>query len=307
MTEAFVYHIGTEGQPWGTEEKQRWLSEQHKKRSYVDDVVTAVKALADHFSVERYGRLDYTVGSYDLLVVKTRSWQSELPTIVVTGGVHGYETSGVHGALRFLQTVAPEYEDKFNIVVFPCLSPWGYETINRWNPTATDPNRSFKVGSGVLESELPMKFLAQLQEPILMHVDLHETTDSDNSEFRPALAARDGKVNTNWNIPDGFYLVGDADRPEAAFQGAIIRSVETITHIAEPDDHGQFIGVPMEQVGVINYSARPLGLCMGMTAARYVTTTEVYPDSPRTNPEECIAAQVAAITGGLNYILNSSE
>ena len=27
----------------------------------------------------------------------------------------------------------------------------------------------------------------------LVHMDLHETTDSDEEEFRPALAARDGK------------------------------------------------------------------------------------------------------------------
>ena len=28
----------------------------------------------------------------------------------------------------------------------------------------------------------------------LMHVDLHETTDTDESEFRPAKAARDGET-----------------------------------------------------------------------------------------------------------------
>jgi hypothetical protein len=36
-----------------------------------------------------------------------------------------------------------------------------------------------------------------------------------------------------------------------------------------------------------------------------VCTTEVYPDSPRTNPEECIVAQVAAIRGGFNYVLKN--
>ena len=41
---------------------------------------------------------------------------------------------------------------------------------------------------------------------ILIEKEQHQTTDTDNSEFRPALAARDGKINTNWNIPDGFYL-----------------------------------------------------------------------------------------------------
>ena len=42
---------------------------------------------------------------------------------------------------------------------------------------------------------------------------------------------------------------------------------------------------------------------MGLTNAPYVTTTEVYPDSPSTNDEICILAQVAVITGALNYLM----
>jgi hypothetical protein len=41
---------------------------------------------------------------------------------------------------------------------------------------------------------------------------------------------------------------------------------------------------------------------MGMTDAPFVTTTEVYPDSPKVNDENCINAQVAAVAGGLDYI-----
>ena len=41
---------------------------------------------------------------------------------------------------------------------------------------------------------------------------------------------------------------------------------------------------------------------MGFTDADYVTTTEVYPDSPKVDDEDCINAQVAAVTGGLDYI-----
>ena len=47
------------------------------------------------------------------------------------------------------------------------------------------------------------------------HVDLHETTDTDESEFRPARASRDGE---NWSpgyIPDGFYLVAVSEEPNA--------------------------------------------------------------------------------------------
>ena len=34
-----------------------------------------------------------------------------------------------------------------------------------------------------------------------------ETTDTDESEFRPALAARDGKEYVPDAVPDGFYTV----------------------------------------------------------------------------------------------------
>jgi hypothetical protein len=91
------------------------------------------------------------------------------------------------------------------------------------------------------------------------------------------------------------------------FQGAIIRSVEKVTHIAPPDEDGKIIGADLEQWGVINYAARSLGLCMGMTDAAWVTTTEVYPDSPEVDDENCIQAQVAAVRGGLDHVLEADS
>jgi hypothetical protein len=43
---------------------------------------------------------------------------------------------------------------------------------------------------------------------------------------------------------------------------------------------------------------------MGFTDAPFVTTTEVYPDSPSANSEQCILAQVAVIDSALNYLRN---
>jgi hypothetical protein len=45
-----------------------------------------------------------------------------------------------------------------------------------------------------------------------------------------------------------------------------------------------------------------LGLCAGISGARYTTTTEVYPDSPRATPEQCIAAQVAAVCAAVEFV-----
>jgi hypothetical protein len=303
MNDAQAYPIGTPGKKWGEEEKAAWLAEQKAKRSYSDEVIAKLEALKTRFDVEQYGALSYSPGQYPLYVVKSRNWDQEKANVLVTGGVHGYETSGVQGAIRFLETKAGNHAAQFNFIVAPCVSPWGYETINRWNPCAVDPNRSFMTDSPSEEAALLMQYLESSSVEILAHFDLHETTDTDNTEFRPALAARDAVTHDNWDIPDGFYLVGDADKSTDDFQTAMIKSVEKVTHIAPPAGNGKIIGETLEQWGVINYAAKALGLCMGVTNAPYVTTTEVYPDSPRADDENCIDAQVAAITGGLAYIM----
>jgi hypothetical protein len=150
-----------------------------------------------------------------------------------------------------------------------------------------------------------MRLIEPLRGDVLLHIDLHETTDTDESEFRPALAARDGLVYVPGEIPDGFYLVDDGDRPQPAFQQAVIAAVEKVTHIAKADRHGEIIGSPMVAPGVINYPLERLGLCAGTTHATYKTTTEVYPDSPRATPEQCNAAQVAAVRAALDFALGT--
>ncbi|WP_448552414.1 M14 family metallopeptidase [Thalassotalea montiporae] len=305
------YPIGKLGQKWGDEERALWLENQSVKRSYQDEVEAKINKLASDLTVESnaeihvesYGTLAYHTGGYKLWAIKSANWSNEKKTVLVTGGVHGYETSGVQGAIRFAETKMADYAAHYNILVLPCLSPWGYETINRWNPEAIDPNRSFYEESPAQESALAMAYVASLGGKFDIHIDLHETTDSDNSEFRPALAAREGATQTNWNIPDGFYLVGDSENPQPAFQQAIIAAVAQVTHIAPADENGEIIGAPLEQHGVINYAYKKLGLCAGLANANFATTTEVYPDSPKVDDENCILAQVAAITSGLDYVI----
>ncbi|MCR9924057.1 M14 family metallocarboxypeptidase [Vibrio alginolyticus] len=302
MKSGYIYPIGTPGQPWNEEERKAWLATQEVKRSYQDEVVSKIDALRERFDVEQYGALSYNEARFPLFCIKTHNWDSTKPVVLVTGGVHGYETSGVHGALKFVETEAERYAEHFNIVVAPCVSPWGYEVINRWNPNAIDPNRSFYKDSPAEESANLIKLVATLGD-VLMHIDLHETTDSDETEFRPALAARDGIEYIEGMIPDGFYTVGDSENPQPDFQKAVIESVAKVTHIAPADENGEIIGSPVVQFGVINYPMVKLGLCGGVTNCVYSTTTEVYPDSPTVTDEECNDAQVAAVVGGLNYVL----
>ena len=97
------------------------------------------------------------------MAVRSRDRDDDLPCMLVTGGVHGYETSGVHGALKFLETRAADYAGRANLMVVPCVSPWGYERIHRWNRDAIDPNRSFRAGSPAQESAALMALVAPIE------------------------------------------------------------------------------------------------------------------------------------------------
>lgn len=302
MSDTVFYPIGTPGQPWGPAELAQWRARQVRQRSYSDDVLSRLELLRERFEVSTYGEVVYADERFALWAIRSKAWQAHLPCVLVTGGVHGYETSGVQGALRFVDAHAQAYAGRANLLVVPCVSPWGYERIQRWNFDALDPNRNFRPDSPAQESAALMRLVAPLRGQFAAHIDLHETTDSDESEFRRAVAARDGKIFKPGSIPDGFYTVDDTEHPEPAFQQAIIEAVARVTHIAPADDNNEIIGSPVVSHGVIRYALKGLGLCAGITGARYSTTTEVYPDSRLATPEQCIAAQVAAAGAAVDFV-----
>ncbi len=302
MTTEF-YPIGTPGTPWGEAERDAWRRQRTRLRSYAEEVVPRIETLSDRFDVGAYGALDYAGEAYTLYALRSRNWDPALPVALVTGGVHGYETSGVMGALQFLESEAARYAGRINLLVVPCVSPWGYERIDRWNYDALDPNRNFRVDGPVREATALIALVAPLRGQFALHIDLHETTDSDEGEFRPALAARDGKAFVPDVVPDGFYLVDDGAHPQPAFQQAIIAAVAKVTHIAPPDADGNIIGCPIVAPGVIEYPVATYAMCAGITGAVYTTTTEVYPDSATATPQECNDAQVAAVCAALDYVL----
>lgn len=299
----------THTQPWGKTEKRQWLARASIKRSYHEEVVlplqTAVKAHTKPIRCMQYGALSQDTVRYPLFMLELKTTStSPKPWVFITGGVHGYETSGVQGALDFVKQRAAHYQAHFNLLIAPCISPWGYETINRWNAKAIDPNRSFYANSPCEESAFLFDVMQQANLDILMHIDLHETTDTDNSVFRPELAQRDATPLEHSEIPDGFYLVADSDNITPTFQQTIIEAVSQVTPIADADNNGNIIGSKVLQPGVIAYPVKSLGLCAGLTHASYTTTTEVYPDSERVSPEDCNAAQVTSVCAALNYLLD---
>ena len=127
---AAFYHIGTPGKPWGDDDRRKWLEHTTVHRSYHEEVVQKLEALRDRYDVTMYGALSLDEKRYPLYAVKTRNWDSAKPCVLVTGGVHGYETSGVQGAILFLQSAAEAYTGTFNLLVVPCVSPCALQAQN---------------------------------------------------------------------------------------------------------------------------------------------------------------------------------
>eukprot|EP00758_Cryptobia_borreli_P005905 Tbor_TRINITY_DN5010_c6_g3::TRINITY_DN5010_c6_g3_i1::g.14119::m.14119 len=305
------YPIGTLGQKWSASERVAWFQNINKiKREYKIDVLERLDAIKETlpstYVVVKYGNLKYNPDRYPLFGIRPKTIDPKKPGVLITGGVHGYETSGVKGALLFIETQLKKFSEYFNIVVLPCISPWSYEVINRWTPIAEDPNRSFIENSPVEECSLAMGFIQSVGTIYKVHIDLHETTDTDESEFSPALSSRDGcNSHEKGIIPDGFYLVGGEEEPTLEWHKAMINGVRGTTHIAPPDEKGRIIGINIADEGIILLPGRKLGLCAGHLNLKFSTTTEVYPDSDKANDDICNAAQVACVVSGLQYIIEN--
>lgn len=109
--------------PWTDEDKVAWLKEQTLQRSYNEEVISRIESLRDRLEISQYGALSYNKDRYPVFLLKTKSFDPKKKTIVITGGVHGYETSGIHGAIGFMEKAVHEYTEQFNFVCAPCISP----------------------------------------------------------------------------------------------------------------------------------------------------------------------------------------
>ncbi len=285
--------------PWSSAEKEAWFSKQILQRSYRHDVLDRLKALpSNQFSLEQYGALSADPEKYPLYRVLTKPRNHNNPTILITGGVHGYEPSGITGALRFLEETAVQFADKINFVVYPCVSPLGYEINHRWNRKAEDPNRHFFRGGIAEESLQLMKSIESLHTHFRAAVDLHETNQRD-IELTRERRARDGQNPEPGDdyIPEGFYLVVAA-KEDTALGHEVIEAVRKITPICTDKE---ILGYPSDR-GVIVLDDVP-GLCQGFARqhADIAMTTEIYPD--KAPPREAEDAQLATIGTAIKHAL----
>ncbi len=296
---------------WSTSQIASWYNKMQKQegRDYYRDIVSRLKRLPSNTHLlERYGSVDPNRGKYPLYCVTAGNVLNGNPNILITGGVHGYEPSGIEASVRFLEKEARKLSNQFNFVVFPCISPWSYEHNHRWNWKAEDPNRCFAPDNvpDIDECRHFMNNMAFRQTHFDVAIDLHETPDRD-IELRQERAGRFGtRLEEYWqHVPQGYYLMLTRDKNEQnvdetiLFGQSIINEVQKISPIASE----------VEILENRNHSGMTLSPAVKGTMRSYlksyathIAITEVYPDHPRMNKEKAVQAQLASIHGALKFI-----
>lgn len=320
---------------WSEKDKLEWLSKQTFQRSYAEQVLSRIKKL-DHLggqlktrtygNLSLQGREELAIEGavlsakeyekrYPLYYVEVGDITNGKPNIIVTGGTHGYEESGVYGALEFLEKDVAGYTDRFNFLVFPCLSPFAYEVNQRWTHDAWDPNRSFDRSKPyVPEAQLVMDVLDEAREragrDFAAAVDLHETPDRDKTMMPPQYQ-RYGINLTPEDIliPNGYYLLCTASNRAPAMASHIVSAVRKVTPIApEPDIDGEKNDNGVVTSDGMDPTLQGLNQAYMRTLSENSFTTEIYPEihpEPR-GSREAIAAQRATVHGILDYLATRS-
>lgn len=300
--------------PWDADQIADWYGEvmsAGKIRDYHADVYSRLAKLpANTNFVEVYGDINTPEQSYEALRVTVGDLRNGKPNILITAGVHGYEPSGIEASIRFLEEDAPRLSDKFNFLVYPCISPWAYEYDQRWNPSAEDVNRNFSYSlhiASIDECSTFMNSLDRMRSDFACAIDLHETNDKD-IRFRQLRADRFAtELSPNFeHIPQGAYVILTDSKSDwknkmnLDFGNAIMNRIADISPIAPdqvimdvPNNHGVLLAPPAD------------GLTRTFLAdqARYVAVTEIYPDHPDMGAEKTVQAQLASIHGAIDYLL----
>lgn len=226
-------------EPMGLEE---WGLKQPHVRSYQDRVVSRLQNLPADCQTETYGSITYGPYNYPLYRVRIGDWQDKTrPTVLITGGVHGYEEAGIEAALAFIEITVADYKHHYNFLVYPCISPSAYEIDSRWNLNDQDPNRNFGIASTEQENALFWESLKNIDRRFLLTIDLHESFEKDK-DIMERQARKTARITgqpykkPQWtadSIPTEFFMYEDCADPADRLGPSIISAVEKIAPVCK--------------------------------------------------------------------------
>ena len=76
-------------------------------------------------------------GGYPLFAVESDRYHVEVPSVYLSAGIHGDEPAPVEALIRWAETSLSEHR-RWNLLIFPCLNPWGLERNSRVDEDGRD-------------------------------------------------------------------------------------------------------------------------------------------------------------------------
>lgn len=148
-----------------------------KVRSY-QKLVNEIINLQIPFRTEIIGYVEYGKDIYPIIEFKYLS-KTAKKTVVITSGHHGDEAYCPHVLMKWMQKHKIADFQEFNLYIYPCLNPFGYETGSRDNGARQDTNndKAFYKNSKVQE-------LAVLFDSFPPSVDLIIDLHGDSSKSK---------------------------------------------------------------------------------------------------------------------------
>ena len=197
--------------------------------------------------------------------------------VLISAGIHGDEPSGVETICALIENdILINYTDDWEIILLPCLNPYGYERGMRENHEGIDLNRSFRNESPPQEVVFAQSIF---DKEFDLTIELHEDDESK-----------------------GYYLYQKGDHLEDDVLGPqIIHTVKKIIPInddSEIDGHISKAGIVTTVEDYKTMDWWPMTLFSISKNSRRCFTLE----SPTALPlEKRVAAHISAVEMALNY------
>lgn len=126
-----------------------------------------------------------SASGYDLFYAATRRPAPGKPWIYLSAGIHGDEAGATEGCLEWLATTRLAF-DRFNLLAFPCLNPWGLVNNCRLDADGRDLNRTYHDDT-VPQTAAHKAILAEHatrhgiagRRPLALALALHEDYDAN--------------------------------------------------------------------------------------------------------------------------------
>jgi len=127
-------------------------------------------AAAANLRIKKYSE----AGGWSLYCIAPRRKIPNAPSIYLSAGIHGEEAAATEGLVEWAQANTAAL-NVLNVLIFPCLNPWGLVNNARRDPEGRDLNRSFHT-SAVPQIAAQMQWLTGCAFDLALN--LHEDYDA---------------------------------------------------------------------------------------------------------------------------------